>query len=307
MTKVELLIAIVVAGIASLPSQASDWGYEKDAPVALPAPAAKHTAKPAAAQKPAPLTVEQKREQAVDGWLWLYALASEGEITEDRRKEYRQYLKDQLSKPDNPMLGVLEFRPVVQSRIDGNSIEEENFRYFLRALLRLQMRSLPAEDPGRSVLSELLGPLRIAVPGDPPLTEDAINAYSDMACFIYEQKNPGRTMDAVDNRTVFAHVIAEKFKEAPSAKDKLAMVNFDINWAKFKLRWTAADAKARLALIKQWGPDSVPQAISTPADKLIELVVQGGPWSNQLISRTRFQANLQPGAGKPNGAGPRSK
>ncbi|MFX5999100.1 hypothetical protein ABTF05_22220, partial [Acinetobacter baumannii] len=76
-------------------------------------------------------------------------------------------------------------------------------RDLFKALLRLEKRSGIANPEEDDIVDELLGPERVAVPGTPPLTEDAVEAYANMTCFIYEKTHPGKTVDALDNRTVF--------------------------------------------------------------------------------------------------------
>jgi hypothetical protein len=74
-----------------------------------------------------------------------------------------------------------------------------------------------------------------------------------MACFLYEQKNPDKTLDATDNRAIFAKVISNKFAQAPDFKARMSMAYFDISWAKFRLNWFFAkkpdERKALLAIV----------------------------------------------------------
>ncbi len=128
------------------------------------------------------------------------------------------------------------------------------------------------------MLSEVLGPERISVAGDPPLTEDSVDAYGDMACFLYEQAHPGKSVDAVDNRAIFASVIANKFNDAPTPNDKRAMANFALTWAKFKVMWLSADQTDRVTLLEQVASGKVPALQKQVSDPLVSEIFSHGPW-----------------------------
>jgi hypothetical protein len=121
----------------------------------------------------------------------------------------------------------------------------------------------------------------VAVPGDPPLTEEAIDAYADMACFMYEQRHPGKTIDATDNRAIFASVICNKFSEAPTASDRKAVANFALSWAKFKIAWMRASSEKREEMLSHLEAGS--KSANESNDQLIDLIIRSGPWSHAKI------------------------
>jgi hypothetical protein len=105
-----------------------------------------------------------------------------------------------------------------------------------------------------------------------------------MACFLFEQKNPGRTMDVAENRAFFAKVIEDKFNNAPDAAAREAMSNFDLDWAEFKIAWAAAAPAQRKELLKQWTEPgsshtaSIGFTSNLSPNSTLALVLKEGPW-----------------------------
>lgn len=207
----------------------------------------------------------KKNERAIAYWVDLINLISQTELsTEDKQKirdEVKAVLDSELPASQDRkrcVLEIIDFYPALIVQVQDNPELRQPYTDLLRALFRLVLN----EAPGDLFLSEttvrmLLGPSRLAYSETniqkPQLTEDAINAYSDMACFLYEQKNPDKTLDATDNRAIFAKVISNKFAQAPDFKARMSMAYFDISWAKFRLNWFFAkkpdERKALLAIV----------------------------------------------------------
>jgi len=252
---------------------------------------------------------EQTTSRAIDYWLELYSLVNPALDQAGGKSQLRAYLTAKLSSHDRKqMTGIVSFWPRVKQAMAAVPGQKESYSDLFRALLRAQARAgvrpplqeqaglptgqdvesqgaaqLPAVDDS-SVLTEILGPARIAVPSSPPLTEDVVNAYADMACFLYEQKHPGKTLDASDNRTIFANVVREKFTSAPTNRDRQAMLNFDLCWAKFKIVWNAGTEASRRQLLAAWGGGPAASGQGGPADPTLEAVLCGGPWTPALIA-----------------------
>jgi hypothetical protein len=212
----------------------------------------------AAAVKPDPL------RPSLAAWVQIYQMAGARDLNDDEKARLTKALS-QRSKQDASGLASVEaplsFWPRVKTYVADHPEQKENYQSLMKALLRFRQRDLTArlgqgdasaQDPASdesNLIGELLGPVRLAADGSTPLTSDAVDAYADMACFLYEQRHPGKTIDALDNRAVFATVIGEKFRNAPSDRDRKAMAGFDLTWAKFKIIWTGADAGTRKQLL----------------------------------------------------------
>lgn len=238
------------------------------------------TVKGATSAKSKPTTSAGKGT-ATDDWIELFELVSKEQITADQKSRYAEALNHKLTTPRGVEVSqITEFWPEVRGRIKNNDDEKAAFAAFFRALLRFVLKSKTVTEDDSTVLSELLGPERISVPGDPPLTEESVDAYGDMTCFMYEQAHPGKTIDAMDNRTVFASVIARKYSEAPTDKDKRAMANFSLSWSKFKVTWLSANESDRKQLFEQYTMGKPPS--SDIKDPLITTIFANGPWHPHL-------------------------
>lgn len=261
---------------------------------------------------------QDKATQAVACWLEIFEFVSNSRLLEGQKAHYRKFLLGEIrSARQQEMLTVLDFWPDISLSIKNCQEESQSYKDLMRALLRVLERrnakqpleltataqrlgevaavnaAKPKGNPKKTetidnqeaeeIFSEILGPLAIAQTGCPPLTEDAINAYADMACFLYEQTHPGKTLDATDNRLLFAKLICERYREAPSTKDKEAMVNFDVTWAIFKLLWKKADADDRQALIAHWsGVTATPLAAKIDAN--LDKLLRQGPWGKIIFA-----------------------
>ncbi|RTL44125.1 MAG: hypothetical protein EKK48_07515 [Candidatus Melainabacteria bacterium] len=218
-----------------------------------------------------------KSNGAIEDWIELFELVSKEQVTAEQKARYREALAHKLTTERGAEVSqITTFWPEVRGRIKNNEDEKTAFASLFRALLRFVLKSKNVTEDDSTILSELLGPERISVPGDPPLTEDSVDAYGDMACFMYEQSHPGKSVDAIDNRTVFASVIARKYSEAPTEKDKRAMSNFSLSWAKFKVMWLAANESDRKQLYEQIAMGKPPA--SDIKDPLVTAIFANGPW-----------------------------
>jgi hypothetical protein len=219
-----------------------------------------------------------RRVNAIEDWLELFGLVVKEKLSQEQKDRFRQLLEHKLKTAQSAdVYEVLDYWPDVQQHIGANAEEKEAFASLFRSLLRFESRSKSICPDDAAILSELLGPERIAVPGDPALTEDSVDAYGDMACFMYEQAHAGKTVDAIDNRTVFAAVICGKFEHAPTVADKRAMANFALTWAKFKVTYLLAAGEQRQILLQQVQSGKPPNNKEEKAS-LVSAIFNHGPW-----------------------------
>ena len=298
------LVATTTGAWAAPPS--TDWGYNSTAKVP---PAEANAKKPYAHRMTsmlpaatAPIEKEKdKQTRAVESWLELYQLVSlDNELTENQQKLIHQSLYAKLMAGQSAdVLGILEFWPTVKRVCQLMPNQQGNYKDLFKSLMRLQLRSAHANESSLSqtaigeleAMSQLLGPERVAVQGEPPLTDSAIQAYADMACFIFEQNHPGRTVDAEDNRTMFANVICDKYRNAPDGAAREAMLNFDLTWAKFKILWTKGNTEDHQQMLAQWNTGAKP-AMACPTvkrppvnDLTLATVLNNGPWKKILLAK----------------------
>lgn len=300
-----LSMAATATGALAAPPN-TDWGYDAAKPIASPATARQKSASNRMTSMlpttTAPVQKEkEKQTQAVECWLELYQLVSmDNELTENQQKLIQQSLYAKLMAGQGAdVLGILEFWPTVKRVVQLMPSQMDNYKDLFKALLRLELRNAQATRSGLSekaggeleVIAQLLGPERIAVQGDPPLTDAAIQAYANMACFIFEQNHPGRTVDAEDNRTMFANVICDKYRNAPDGAAREAMLNFDLTWAKFKILWTKGTEADHQQMLAQWntGAKSAQAAPTVKRPPVTDLtlasVLNNGPWKRILLAK----------------------
>ncbi len=213
-----------------------------------------------------------KLDLAVECWSQIYQLASGKKLNDSDHKRLVE-----LTKRSSQGQSVLLFWPKVTDYLVKRPEQTENYGDLLRALLRWRARTLvsltdsaalaPQKKEESAFITEILGPQKVAVAGSPDFTEEAVEAYADMACFLYEQSNPGKSINAFDNRAMFASVVCEKFRNAPADKDKAAMAAFDLSWAKFKVAWESANDATRtemLAALQKTGANAAGKASQDP-------------------------------------------
>lgn len=294
-----------IAGATTSPKpHKTDWGYDaKVKPALHPVTRAKTQGNRMSMLPVATAPVEKEKDrqaQAVEAWLEIYQLVSmDNELTEQQQQLVQQSLYAKLMAGQSAeVMSVMEFWPTVKRVCQLMPAQLDNYKDLFKALLRLELRTAQQNPANLSekasgeleVIAQLLGPERVAVPGDPPLTDAAIQAYANMACFIFEQNHPGRTVDAEDNRKLFANVICDKYRNAPDGPSREAMLNFDLTWAKFKILWTKGTEADHQQMLEQWNTGAkpaVPAAVKRPpiTDMTLGTVLNNGPWKKILLAK----------------------
>lgn len=251
-----------------------------------PGAAATLAPKAAAPKAAAPQAVNSK-DIVGDAWLQLYEFVSQNPLSAPQKSQVRSLyarLAASGSGSASQAKAALIFWPGTANYIISHPDQKKNYEALFKALLRFRGRVLEgraATDPlakaEAELILEVLGPVRLATIGaEPALSEDAIDAYADMACFLYEQKNPGKTIDAIDNRAMFANIVSEKYRNAPTRKDREAMAAFDLLWAKFKVVWTAANESQRTTLLSKLINSGAASATTDP-DPILTTLLKNWP------------------------------
>lgn len=225
-------------------------------------------------------------------WSQVYEIGSGNKLTDDQRSRLNDIVNRKLAAGGTSAAeanAVLSFWPKVGDYLVAHPDQKENYGLLLHALLRWRARNQNAYlsqnksdelmSDESAFISEILGPTRLSVGGTVPFSEDALNAYTDMACFVYEQQHPGKSVDAADNRDLFGMIVAKKFKEAPTQKDQEAMTGFDLAWAKFKIAWTAADPAHRAVLLNKLVTSGAGVAWAEGRDAVLDSVLTNWPGS----------------------------
>ncbi|HEY9682101.1 MAG TPA: hypothetical protein V6C86_11025 [Oculatellaceae cyanobacterium] len=226
----------------------------------------------------------EKYQKLASKWLELYSLVSAEPLTDEQKSRLNEKLLKAASKNSPGFAAIDKFWPQVKKVCLANTEQQANYRDLLRALFRLELREAKANSLENEIVSEVIGPERIAVPDKPPLTEDAVEAYADMTCFIYNQTHPGKTVDALDNRTVFVGTLEKRYMNTTNPLEKLAMSNFALKWSKFKVLYADASDTDKDKLFKRISgasPESLRKDISNPA---LDALMNNGPWVHALTT-----------------------
>jgi len=230
-------------------------------------------------------------------WLELFALCASSNNEDDRKEVLElatlsleqknrlgKLVESKLKAPNSNWVGVAAVWKPLRPRILQEMDVKESYRLLFRALIRHHLSKVQESSADIELLQDLLGAVRIADPGPPVLTEDAVNAYSDMTCFLYQKRKPDRSVDGDDNRQTFALVIKDRFVRAPNLAAKTAMTNFDLTWACFRCRFldVSADQQEKLsALMASGDSKSSTQLKAELVSPTMLKIFALGPWSEK--------------------------
>lgn len=207
-------------------------------------------------------------------------------LTKAQMAKFLAYIRGKLKGPQGGGFRAIEtYWPSLQRSL-GSAEHRANYRLLFRALLRMKAEEKGTAESEKHLLLEAIGPTMIAETKPPKLSSEAIDAYTDMACFLYAQTHPGKTVDFDDNRKLFALVIRDKFKKAPAYADRLAMSYFPVNWAKFRILYTDATDGERKVLVEKLAKKGK-QSKQKVKNELLEKVLSCGPWKNILVAANR--------------------
>lgn len=204
----------------------------------------------------------RKKVEDLKSWMEIFALAASSASEDDRnqilslgtlaqgtKKKLEKIAFEKLEQNVPEYLGVSSIWRPLSQKVTEDIDYKESYRLLFRSLLRHAVGRIEPTAPEAEAIQEVLGPARIAEMGPPILTEDAINAYSDMTCFLYQVRHPDHTVEGDDNRQMFAEVIRQKYNDAPNIEAKKAMCNFDLTWASFRCRYLDSNAAGKDKLI----------------------------------------------------------
>ncbi len=236
-------------------------------------------------------------------WLEIFALCASsatdddrkeilqlGTISSDQKNHLKAIIAKKLENPESKARyeGIAAQWKLLRPKITAELDTKESYRLLFRALIRHAMPTIVATNKEFSeYLQDLLGPVRIADSGPPPLTEDAVSAYADMTCFLFKKRKPDRSVDGDDNRQVFVAVIKERFTQAPNAAAKAAMTNFDLTWACFRCRFMEVSESEREKLSQLMASQDSKNSAQLKAELLSPSILKLfaiGPWSEKKVT-----------------------
>lgn len=239
------------------------------------------------------------------------AIATLSTLSAEQKERLEKLLKTKLSESSKAYAGIAPIWAPLRAKVFDDIDYKESYRLLFRSLTRHWLlksdkasefdgkkaealtlsqagKEQPAEKPSQhsteELFAEILGPSMVAETGPPPLTADAINAYADMTCFLYQKKHPDKSIDQDDNRQIFANVIREKFQTAPDKQARLAMSNFDLTWACFRCRYLDSSVQEREKLSITAGAPISGQGKADLTTSTIHTLFKLGPWGDFNVS-----------------------
>lgn len=270
--KIAILLSLSTPFCFTQASFGSDWGYE-DSPSQKPAgtvqvqpqkaipaklnPDSNKKKSPAQTAKAKQVEIpNHKNPPVIQSWLELLGLISQNsselpehfsvdklqaQLVGDQSERFQKILIEH--EKDAEVARIQNYWSQLRPKL-SDADQRDNYRLLLRALLRMKAAKMDDSNSMKEIIQEALGPDRIAISGNTSLSEDAIGAYTDMTCLLYEKTHPGKTVDADDNREIFAQLVRNKFEQAPTEADKKAMNAFPLTWSIFRILYTnASDAE----------------------------------------------------------------
>lgn len=226
------------------------------------------------------------------------------QLTDEQKARFTVTLKKLLNGKEQAGYKQIENYWGALARLLHDVDHISNYRVLFRALLSMRADAPDISDDERGMINEALGPKRIAEIGPPPLTEDAIEAYTDMTCFLYEQSHAGKTVDADDNRALYAMIIRDKFKKAPTDRDRMAMNQFPLSWAKFRILYTDANPSEKVLLAERIASEQGTRGLGI-RNAMLEQVLSSPVWmrfvvgSNKVMTTSNANSNSNAGFAKP--------
>ncbi len=211
------------------------------------------------------------------------------QLSENQKQRFSVVLNKMLAGKEKAELVSIEKFWRSLNRMLQDEQQRSNYRLLFRALLSMRADSNEVSADERTMIFETLGPKRIAEPGPPPLTEDALNAYSDMACFLYERSHKGKTVDAEDNRQLYTVIVKDRFFGAPTDRDRQAMNDFPLSWAKFRILYNDATEGEKMLLAERIASKEGTRGLNI-RNPMLEEVLSSPAWKRFILAQAKNAA-----------------
>ncbi len=252
-----------------------------------------------------------QQKKIINAWLNLFGLVSPlddkrtlpkgpdytSQLSDEQKARFTVTLKKMLASKEQAGYKQIENYWSALTRLLQDVDHRSNYRVLFRSLLSMRADAPDISQDERDMLHEALGPKRIAEIGPPPLTEDAIDAYTDMTCFLYEQSHPGKTVDADDNRALYGMIVRDKFKKAPTDHDRMAMNQFPLSWAKFRILYTDANPSEKVLLAERIASEQGTRGLGI-RNVMLEQVLSTPVWRRFVVGSNKVMVTSNTAGGK---------
>jgi hypothetical protein len=233
-----ILVAVTLAGLVLLPAalsaQTASSARNKD--IQFPIPGAP------------PLTLEMV-QKATKFFEWLL----DASLTAEQREQFRDSMAQSWlsGKPDEiqSTVNVIQFADQLNSK---TAQEREVYRQLLQPKFLAQMRTQPNSILSRWVLNIYESAHKPIAPGNPPLTQQVVDAYAEAVSFmLYQSMGSGFYTADRPFKDALAQPLIARYPQLDAAQQG-SMARIPLLWALLQVEWPKTPPQEQQKLREQW-------------------------------------------------------
>lgn len=195
-----------------------------------------------------PLTRHMVKRGA-DFFEWLL----DAKLTAEQHKEFRQSLVDdwKSGKQDDidGTVNVLKFADQLDQKTPQ---EREAYRQVLQAKLLEQMRAQPQNTLSQWVLNIYDSAHKAIAAGNPPLTQQTVDAYAEIISFMARQSLGNRAFTADRQfKNILRQALVARYSQLGAAQ-QAALAKIPMVWALVQAKWPSTPESEKQAARKEW-------------------------------------------------------
>jgi len=188
-------------------------------------------------------------ETATNFFQWLL----DASLTVEQREQFRDSIAESwLNRRQDEIeatVNVIQFA----DQLDRKTAQErEVYRQVLQAKFLAQMRAQPGSMMARWVLTIYDSAHKAIAPGNPPLTQQVVDAYAEAVNFMLRE-GLGRTFYAADRsfKDALTKNLVARYPQL-SAEEQAALARVPLAWALLQAKWPTIPANEQDKLRVQW-------------------------------------------------------
>lgn len=210
-----------------------------------------------------PLTLDMVNK-ATDFFEWLL----DAKLTAEQRRDFRDSLintwRSGRTDEMQSTVNVLQFADQLNQKTPQ---EREMYRQALQGKFLEQMRAQPASVLSRWVLNVYDSAHKPLAPGNPPLTQQVVDAYAEFMEFMVRECTGTRQFEAARTfKDALAPALIARYQQMTSAQQS-GLAQVPTLWAVLQVQWPATPEDEKQKLRDQWRPtvESMAKNATQPA------------------------------------------
>jgi hypothetical protein len=190
---------------------------------------------------------------------WLFEIP----LTQPLKDRQRAMLLEDWKKPKDleSDMTVLNWQ-LEMAHYKNGPAERDYVRSLAQPDLIKKMRSRQANSDAQSLVTAYDAAHRPLAAGNPPLTREASDAWTDIFCFVRNQSGAPHLEATQAVKDDFAHALTENWAKYPPEQQK-DLAEMPQKWAMLRLAWLTGKDADRQKILASWQPAVNP---SQPAD-----------------------------------------